>query len=78
MIPSGWRTLKLSEVMERREELAEPEEKPNDAVTVMTISQTGEIRQREAGKGINPPEWLQAISKTADQHPLNDHQGTPV
>jgi type I restriction enzyme M protein len=44
--------------MERREELAEPDEKPTAAVAVMTIGQTGEIRQREAGKGNNPPEWL--------------------
>ncbi len=27
-------------------------------VKVMTISQTGDIRPREAGKGNNPPEWL--------------------
>lgn len=26
----------------------------------MTISQTGEIRAREAGKGRNPPQWLGA------------------
>lgn len=56
--PPGWITLKLSDVMERRLELARPEENPNVPVSVMTISQTGEIRQREAGKGKNPPEWL--------------------
>lgn len=31
---------------------------PETTFSVMTISQTGEIRQREAGKGKNPPEWL--------------------
>lgn len=54
----GWITLKLSEVMRRREEHATPEDSPDSTVSVMTISQTGEIRQREAGKGNNPPEWL--------------------
>jgi type I restriction enzyme M protein len=35
-----------------------PEGTPDKEFTVMTISQTGEIRPREAGKGHNPPEWL--------------------
>lgn len=56
--PKGWRKARIGEVMKRRELTVSPEEQPNEAVTVMTISQTGEIRPREAGKGHNPPEWL--------------------
>ena len=44
--------------MERREEEFHPEEFPDEYVKVMTLSQTGDIRNREAGKGNNPPEWL--------------------
>lgn len=57
-LPDGWIRSQLRDVMTRREELAQPELKPNDRVTVLTISQTGDIRAREAGKGKNPPEWL--------------------
>lgn len=31
---------------------------PDAEFKVMTISQTGEIREREAGKGKNPPKWI--------------------
>jgi len=57
-MPAGWISKTISELMERREEIARPEEEPEEAVTVMTLSQTGDIRPREAGKGKNPPEWL--------------------
>lgn len=57
-VPPGWTRKPVSELMVRREEIVTPEEKPDEAVVVMTISQTGEIRPREAGKGRNPPEWL--------------------
>lgn len=56
--PNGWERLPISSVMKRRENIVEPELNPDELVTVMTISQTGEIREREAGKGNNPPEWL--------------------
>ena len=57
-MPAGWIRKPISDLMERREEIAHPEESPEEAVTVMTLSQTGDIRPREAGKGKNPPEWL--------------------
>ncbi|HZT43810.1 MAG TPA: hypothetical protein VFA07_16710 [Chthonomonadaceae bacterium] len=57
-IREGWVRLPLSAVMEQREEEVRPEQAPDTPVQVMTISQTGEIRPREAGKGNNPPEWL--------------------
>ena len=56
--PAGWTLRRVSDVMRRRENVAKPELRPDDAVRVMTISQNGEIRPREAGKGRNPPEWL--------------------
>ncbi len=56
--PRGWVKLRLDEVMQRREEEVDPSEQPDQQVVVMTLSQTGDIRPRAAGKGRNPPEWL--------------------
>lgn len=56
--PTGWVKSSISKVLERRSEAVHPEEKPDQLVKVLTISQTGELRLREAGKGNNPPEWL--------------------
>jgi type I restriction enzyme M protein len=56
--PAGWLKLPLRRVMERRLEEINPADRPNDPVVVMTLSQTGEIRPRAAGKGRNPPDWL--------------------
>ncbi len=58
VLPEGWVRKKVSELMERRGEEFHPENFPNEYVKVMTLSQTGDIRNREAGKGNNPPEWL--------------------
>lgn len=57
-LPDGWVSKKISELMQRREEIVRPQDSPEEAVVVMTLSQTGDIRPREAGKGKNPPEWL--------------------
>lgn len=57
-VPEGWIKVPISEVMVRRENIVHPEDHPDEAVVVMTLSQTGDIRPREAGKGNNPPEWL--------------------
>lgn len=57
-IPDGWISKKVSELMVRREEQVHPEVEPQTEVKVMTLSQTGDIRPRAAGKGNNPPEWL--------------------
>ena len=57
-IPEGWVTARIGDVMRRRLEQVNPEHSPDQPVQVMTISQDGEIRPREAGKGRNPPEWL--------------------
>lgn len=56
--PKGWITKPISSLMERRIERVNPEQNPETTVKVMTISQSGDIREREAGKGRNPPEWL--------------------
>ncbi len=57
-LPEGWIKKPVSEVMSRRMELCRPQDYPEEKVDVMTLSQTGDIRHREAGKGINPPEWI--------------------
>jgi type I restriction enzyme M protein len=50
--------LPIGELMRRRAEHVSPEEAPDDPVVVLTVSQTGELRARPAGKGRTPPEWL--------------------
>lgn len=57
-LPDGWISKKISQLMRRRETIVRPQESPETSVVVMTLSQTGNIRPREAGKGKNPPEWL--------------------
>ncbi len=56
--PEGWIRAKVRDVMVRREQAVEPSLAPERRFKVMTISQTGDIRPREAGKGVNPPDWL--------------------
>jgi type I restriction enzyme M protein len=55
--PDGWVRMPISKVMKRRLDQVKPEQKPDEEVVVLTVSQTGEIRAREAGKGRTPPEW---------------------
>jgi type I restriction enzyme M protein len=56
--PPGWQRLPLRRVLARRSDEVDPSENPDSEVVVMTLSQTGEIRPRAAGKGRNPPDWL--------------------
>ncbi|PRS27017.1 N-6 DNA methylase [Bacillus pumilus] len=58
IINNNWVNAKVSDLMARREERIRPETNPTQEVTVMTLTQNGEIKRREAGKGVNPPEWL--------------------
>lgn len=55
--PPGWVRDTIGNLMTRR---VQPVSAfvPEQEYTVMTISQTGEIRPREAGKGNNPPSWI--------------------
>ncbi len=57
-VPPNWKKVPIRTVMRRRLQVAEPEKEPDGQFKVMTISQTGDIRLRAAGKGNNPPEWL--------------------
>lgn len=59
-VPDGWVRESIANVMRQREVEVIPESEPDRMFQVMTISQTGEIRAREAGKGRNPPQWLGA------------------
>lgn len=58
--PDGWIKCAMRDVMLKRKDVVFPGKEPDRPVLVMTLSQTGEIRQREAGKGKNPPEWVGA------------------
>jgi type I restriction enzyme M protein len=64
--------------MHRREEIVRPETEPDLQVTVMTISQTGEIRPREAGKGRNPPEWMGMYFEDSPSTWFRAHTGDVV
>ncbi|HYP24057.1 MAG TPA: N-6 DNA methylase [Actinomycetota bacterium] len=55
--PEGWITARVGEVMRRRRERQRPEDDPDREVVVLTVPQSGDLRQRPAGKGRNPPEW---------------------
>lgn len=56
--PAGWIRARVGDVMQRRVDELDPALTPDDRFSVMTIAQTGDIRPREAGKGVNPPDWL--------------------
>jgi len=56
--PVGWVRAKVRDVMVRREHEVRPGATPEDRFKVMTIGQSGDIRERQAGKGVNPPDWL--------------------
>ena len=56
--PQGWIRRPVSQVLRKREVEFDPKLAPDQRVRVMTISQTGQIRDRIAGKGRNPPEWI--------------------
>jgi len=54
--PEGWVRETIGNLMQRRLSPVATFESEHE-YTVMTISQTGEIRPRTAGKGNNPPTW---------------------
>jgi type I restriction enzyme M protein len=55
--PAHWVRARLGDVLARREERVDFAGREDELFTVLTVSQTGELRAREAGKGNNPPEW---------------------
>jgi type I restriction enzyme M protein len=54
--PGGWVQVRIGEILTRREE-PKADFQSDSVYTVLTISQTGELRAREAGKGNNPSSW---------------------
>jgi type I restriction enzyme M protein len=58
VVPDGWTRVAARDVMRRRETRVRPELNPERAVKVLTVTQTGDLRLRAAGKGNTPPEWL--------------------
>lgn len=55
--PNGWLRERIGNLMRRRLDAVDVFD-PEREYLVMTISQTGEIRPRAAGKGNNPPTWI--------------------
>lgn len=76
--PEGWVTLPLSEVMEQRLEEMIPEREVDTEFKVMTIAQTGDIRERAAGKGKNPPRWVGAYFADSPGSWFAAHEGDVV
>ena len=77
-VPMNWVTARIGDVMRRRLEHVRPELTPDSEVQVMTISQGGEIRPREAGKGPNPPEWLGMYFEESSSQWFSAHSGDIV
>lgn len=76
--PPGWVRAKVGTVMQKREQEVEPSKTPDARFQVMTISQTGEIRPREAGKGVNPPDWLGMYFENGSSRWFEAHSGDVV
>lgn len=55
-LPDGWTRDRIGNLMQHRDEPIEDFENEH-VYTVLTISNTGEIRARSAGKGNNPASW---------------------
>ncbi len=77
-LPKGWIKKPVSEIMTRRMSLYKPQDFPEQEVIVMTLSQTGDIRRREAGKGINPPEWIGMYFEDSSSDWYKAHKGDIV
>ncbi|MBE6518286.1 MAG: hypothetical protein E7Z70_01910 [Thermoplasmata archaeon] len=75
---SGWISRPITELMTRRLEQIHPEDNPDVEVTVLTISQTGTLRRRAAGKGNNPPEWLGMYFEDSPSKWFVAHEGDVV
>lgn len=63
--PPDWIRAKVRDVLVRREDKVDFDGREDELFTVMTISQTGEIRRRSEGKGNNPPEWRGSYFKNS-------------
>lgn len=78
VVPDGWVKLPIGEVMQRREERVRPELQPESEVKVLTVSQTGELRLRAAGKGQAPPEWRGMYFEDMPTKWFRAHEGDVV
>lgn len=56
-VPVGWVRERIGNLLRRRDAPVATFT-PDEEYNVLTISQTGDLRLREAGKGNNPPSWL--------------------
>lgn len=56
-MPHDWLRLTLKQVLRRRLEALAGDIDPDRLFKVMTLSQSGSIRLRQAGIGNNPPQW---------------------
>jgi type I restriction enzyme M protein len=61
--PEGLSVFTLGEILETREEEIIPYDNPDAEFLTITLTQEGEIKPREAGKGNNPPDWHGAYFK---------------
>jgi len=55
--PKGMTKYKMADLLQRRLDRVIPTDHPDTEFKVITLTQEGEINEREAGKGNNPPTW---------------------
>jgi len=56
--PPNMQSWTLNQLLTRREERIVPSEFPDREFKVLTLTQEGQLEEREAGKGNNPPSWF--------------------
>jgi type I restriction enzyme M protein len=56
-VPSGMRRFRLGDVLERRDEPVIPSDHPDEEFVGLTLTNQGQLLQREAAKGMNPIDW---------------------
>jgi type I restriction enzyme M protein len=56
--PANMKSWRLNELLTRREERIIPTDYPDREFKVLTLTQEGQLEEREAGKGNNPPAWF--------------------
>jgi len=55
--PHGMKPWRIGDLLRRREERIEPTEYPEKEFKVLTLTQEGQLEDREPGKGESPPAW---------------------
>jgi len=55
--PHGMKQWRIGDLLRKREERIDPTRHPDTKFKVLTLTQEGQLEDREPGKGKNPPDW---------------------